>query len=116
MEVELVVVVEGAGIMGVIMGAMEVEATIMETVETAAGEEEEIVAGEVEIVVEVEEVEEVTVVVVVVGEEGTVVVVDVVEVTKATMEETTILRIFVIFLDLMINLAFHSTSHYCICQ
>ena len=114
MEVELVVVVvEVAGIMGVIMGAMEVEATIMETVETAAGEEEEIVAGEVEIVVVVEEV---TVVVVVVGEEGTVVVVDVVEVTKATMEETTILRIFVIFLDLMINLAFHSTSHYCICQ
>ena len=64
----MVVVVEVAGIMGVIMGAMEVEATIMETVETAAGEEEEIVAGEVEIVVEVEE-EEVTVVAVVVGEE-----------------------------------------------
>ena len=42
----------------------------------------------------------------------TVVVVDVVEVTKATMEETTILRIFVIFLDLMINLPFHSTSKY----
>ena len=49
-EVELVVVVvEVAGIMGV----MEVEATIMETMETAAGEEEGIVAGEVEIVEEV---------------------------------------------------------------
>ena len=80
-EVELVVVVvEVAGIMGVIMGAMEGEATIMETMVTAAGEEEEIVAGEVGIVGEVEEV---TVVVVVV--------VDVVEVTKATMGETTIL-------------------------